>query len=252
MRSLLSATACLALLATSHTTALPGPGPGPPPPPPPHAPGGGGPPPSECPLEHAPPAGAVTSAWEELRRIHTEQLPGPSGASIAQRRLRTLIDAYTDVDFFVRAVLRGMWQQGSPRQRQRWRLTLEHVLRTRYLKGMDAPGRHRIAVQRSLVSCDQASVRVAITDVDRQTERVVDLDMIYRAPKWRVFDVSLDGVSLVETWRSRFRRIYRDGGIAAVDEQLQLVARRYGLAQPLPPPPPDGDAVESEQGDPSD
>ncbi|HRE92387.1 MAG TPA: hypothetical protein PK095_24945, partial [Myxococcota bacterium] len=47
--------------------------------------------------------------------------------------------------------------------------------------------------------------------------------------RWRAFDVSVDGASLLEMWKGRFRRIFADGGVAAIEEHLrQLAERRPG------------------------
>ena len=49
---------------------------------------------------------------------------------------------------------------------------------------------------------------------------------------WRAYDVRIGDTSLMLMWRSRFRRFYKDGGLKAVDEQLQKLAQRYPCKTP--------------------
>jgi len=45
---------------------------------------------------------------------------------------------------------------------------------------------------------------------------------------WKVFDVSVDGVSLVKTYRSSFTSIIKDGGIDKLIETLAVKNQEIG------------------------
>lgn len=180
-----------------------------------------------CVLDPATVRAAVTGAYEELQRIHRTALPGPRGRTLTDQRVAALVERSIHIETFVERVLRQIWRRASPEQRQRWRAALAQTLRRRYLRGIDAPTRHELEVLRADVSCPTASVRIRLTDTRSRDERVIDMELIDADGGWRVYDVSIDGASLVRTWRSRFNRIYEDGGLAAVDAELAGLAERY-------------------------
>jgi len=98
------------------------------------------------------------------------------------------------------------WRQASPAQRQRFVELFRQVLANYYLDQMDNfAGSERVTVQGSSGGADQQVVKTMITTRSReQTPVNYYLD---RGPSgWRVYDVSVEGISLVENYRSRFRQ----------------------------------------------
>ncbi|TNF28031.1 MAG: ABC transporter substrate-binding protein [Deltaproteobacteria bacterium] len=186
---------------------------------------------SPCVLDHDSASRAVTDAYADLARVYRTRIPGPTGETLLHRRIDALLRRLVDVDAFCRHVLRDIWRVASPEQRDEWRDALDHMLRNRYLRGFEGPHQHLIEILRSVVSCHTATVRVALSGPNGGQPRVVDVELGHDQGEWRVFDVTLDGVSLVRTWRSRFLRIYRDGGVDAVDAQMRLLGERYRRGQ---------------------
>lgn len=180
-----------------------------------------------CVLDHDSASRAVTDAYRDLARVYRTRVPGPSGQALLRRRLDALLGRLVDVDAFCQQVLRSVWSDATPEQRMDWRVAMDHMLRNRYLRGFEGPHQNAIAIRRSDVSCRTATVRVALTQPGARDSRAVDVELSHDGGEWRVFDVTLDGVSLVRTWRSRFLRIYKDGGVAAVDAQMRLLGERY-------------------------
>lgn len=180
-----------------------------------------------CVLDHDSASRAVTGAYADLGRVYRTRIPGPSGETLLRRRLDALLGRLVDVDAFSQQVLRNVWTDATPEQRLDWRVAMDHMLRNRYLRGFEGPTQNAIAVRRSDVSCHMATVRVALSQPGSRETRVVDVELSHDGGEWRVFDVTLDGVSLARTWRSRFLRIYRDGGVAAVDAQMRILGERY-------------------------
>jgi|GEM_PF-1993615 len=183
--------------------------------------------PEPCVFDHDSASRAVTDAYADLARVYRTRVPGPTGEVLLRRRLDALLARLVDVEAFCEQVLREMWVAASPEQRARWREAMDHMLRNRYLRGFEGPNQHLIRVLRSTVSCHTAAVRVALSRDGSRDKRVVDVELGHQSGDWRVFDVTLDGVSLVRTWRSRFLRIFRDGGLDAVDAQMRLLGERY-------------------------
>lgn len=183
-------------------------------------------------------ARAVSDAYAQLARIHRSRVPGPRGASILERAVDAWTSGLIDVDAFAHKVLRQNWELATAEQRTAWRDALEHVLRRRYLRVYDAPTEHALEVLRSDVACTTASVRVALTPRRRgATGRTLELDLVLVSGGWRVYDVTVDGASLARTWRARFQRIEREGGLDAIDAELRTLAARYRVAPDDAPDP---------------
>lgn len=177
----------------------------------------------------------VELAFAELVRIHRNRVSGPAGERVLEARVNELLERLVDFDQFVDLALGDAWDAAEDDQKRDWRETLEETLRRRYLKKLGSPLASRMQVKSVSLSCDKAEVALLITDKQGGRPQDVVLELIGTPPQteggrpsWQAFDVAVDGVSLLETWRGRFRRIYADGGIAAIDHHMRGLRDRYG------------------------
>jgi ABC-type transporter MlaC component len=184
-------------------------------------------PPVFCALDPQSAATAVIATFGDFKRTYRSQIPGPRGRAIRASRVDTLVEHAIHVETFARSILPDAWAVATPEQRVKWGRALDQMLRKRYLKALQDPRNTRLVVNRSDVSCDRGSVNVSIVRRDG-SGRSVDLDLVYVDGRWRVYNVSLDGVSLVRTWRSRFNAVFREGQVAGVDDQMKILDKRYG------------------------
>ena len=110
--------------------------------------------------------------------------------------------------------------------------TWRGVLGQKYLTGLRNPQRTTLEVTGVTSGC--SDVRVAFV-VDEAVRRVRTRVVITLGPREGgsgllvAHDVSIEGVSLAETWRHRISRIYRGGGPPGVERQMSHLRARYGL-----------------------
>lgn len=75
--------------------------------------------------------------------------------------------------------------------------------------------------------------KTAVVKQDIKQQGGANLPVVYRLHNktgdWKVFDVSVDGVSLVKTYKSSFAQIISDGGIAKLIENLKTKNQDLGL-----------------------
>ncbi len=75
--------------------------------------------------------------------------------------------------------------------------------------------------------------KTAVVKQDIKQAGGTSMPVVYRlhnkTGSWKVFDVSVDGVSLVKTYKSSFAQIITDGGIGKLIETLQTKNKDLGL-----------------------
>jgi phospholipid transport system substrate-binding protein len=75
--------------------------------------------------------------------------------------------------------------------------------------------------------------KTAVVKQDIKQAGGAPMPVVYRlhnkSGNWKVFDVSVDGVSLVKTYKSSFAQIITDGGIGKLLETLQTKNKDLGL-----------------------
>lgn len=172
---------------------------------------------------------AVTLAFGDLVDIHQRRIPGPSGQRVLDDKVDALLDRVVDLDRFSATALAPVWSALDPAQQRAWQDNLLIGLRGHYLRRLTddaSPVGQHLDVARAEVACDRATVELTLARREGRDHTDVALRMLWTGARWRAFDVSVDGVSLLETWKSRVRQIYRDGGLTAVDAHLRDLAER--------------------------
>ena len=66
--------------------------------------------------------------------------------------------------------------------------------------------------------------------VGRKAKNALEFHLRLSRQGWRVYDVVLEGASLVNSWRSRLSRVHREEGHAGLDKQLHRLTRRYDVS----------------------
>jgi len=194
------------------------------------------PPRQVCPKDPKAAEKAARHTYSQLVAEYADALPGPRGESHRERRVEEIIARSLDVGTFARETLKRVWTKGDAAQQRRWTETLGSMLHRKYRDRLQDPHKHRLTITKvKLVKCHFAVVEGRL--VPRIRKRTDDgndvvLRMSHGPSGWRVYDVKVDETSLLLMWRSRFRRIYNDGKLAAVEGQLAKLAKRYPCKTP--------------------
>ncbi|HEY3064411.1 MAG TPA: ABC transporter substrate-binding protein [Methylomirabilota bacterium] len=96
---------------------------------------------------------------------------------------------------------------------------LERVYVTKLTRAKDA----RIVIVGDSVEGDRATVRTRVA-ISSSAETAVDYRLLRRGERWIVYDVVVENVSLVNSYRAQFEKIMRNGGYPALVQRLQSPA----------------------------
>lgn len=184
---------------------------------------------------------AIELAFAELQRLHRGRIPGPNGQALIVQRTHKLLGRFVHFTRFVDDALGDAWEQ-APDRRSDWESAISDFLKRRYLDRLGSPLGARIEIGPVTHQCDEARVSLQVRAPHGKKKTDVELRLVLVAPRptddasappadfgparWRAFDVSVDGASLLEMWKGRFRRIFADGGVAAIEEHLRQLAQR--------------------------
>lgn len=126
-----------------------------------------------------------------------------------------------DFELMSRWVLGRAWQQATPDQRRRFADEFRTLLVRTYAKALLEYADQDVRVpSQPPASGNQTTVR---TEVQPKTGRPIQINysMNLGHEGWKVYDVTVDGVSLVTNYRSTFASQIRNSGLDAVIADLQ-------------------------------
>jgi len=126
-----------------------------------------------------------------------------------------------DFEEMARLTLPRDWAVRTPEERAEFVRLLTQLLERTYIRKIESYAGERIVYLGANVDGDYATVRSKVTSSRRHLETPVDYRLSYMTDgHWRVYDVLIDGVSFVSTYRSEFGRVIQRSSYQALVETL--------------------------------
>jgi len=139
-----------------------------------------------------------------------------------QRRaeIRRAAQGLFDFPEMARLTLAQHWKDRSAPEQEEFVQLFTELLERSYLTTIENYAGEKITFQGESISGPYAQVRSRIT-TDRRMETSIEYRLLERDARWAVYDVVLDGVSLVSNYRSQFNSIIRTSSFADLLAKLR-------------------------------
>ena len=145
-----------------------------------------------------------------------------NGKPVADRRaeVRRIARELFDFDEISRRALSRHWQVRTPDEQAEFVALFSDLLERSYLNRIEAYAGEKISFTGESMDGGFATVRSKVV-TQRRTETALDYRMHVRDGRWRVYDVLIDGVSFVSTYRSQFDRVIQAESYASLVDRLK-------------------------------
>lgn len=119
-----------------------------------------------------------------------------------------------------RALVRH-WQDRAEKERGEFVALFTDLLEHAYISNIDVlGGPESVRYESERVSADLATVPTTVA-LKQGKKVTVEYRMYRRGDRWRVYDLVIEGVSLIANYRAQFTKIIRTGSYAALVEKLK-------------------------------
>ena len=161
---------------------------------------------------------------QALKVLGDESLKAPDRAQDRLEILEDIIGKRFDYQEMGKRTLGKHWQQLSEANREEFVHLFQRFLSKTYVGNLDGYSGEQVEYLKERRKGDFAEVQTAVIS-DKST-----LPIYYRLRKssntWKVYDVVLDGVSLVKNFRSQFGRIIEAESVEGLLEKLRTKTTR--------------------------
>jgi len=174
------------------------------------------------------------------RVLKTLDDPSFKGADkVADRRVavRKIANEIFDFGEIAKRSMARHWQPLSEAQRTEFVGLFADLLERSYISKIETYGGEKIQYTAEKIDGDYATVSTRIV-TKNGTEVPVDYRMTKRGDRWLVYDVSIEGVSLVSSYRTQFNKIiqtsfYNQLVSKLKNKQDELIAEDKGAKKKL-------------------
>ncbi|HEX8948575.1 MAG TPA: ABC transporter substrate-binding protein [Dissulfurispiraceae bacterium] len=165
---------------------------------------------------------------EEIRRIFKDkELRRPENREKRNARLRAIVGESFDFEEISKRSLGRYWKDRTPVERKEFIALYSELLENLYLKRIK---KHESELQKheddkyfildERVEDSFASVKTKVVTY-RGTEIPVDYKLLKRDGKWKAYDIVIEGVSLVNNYRTQFNQIIRSSSYEELIKKMR-------------------------------
>lgn len=139
-----------------------------------------------------------------------------------QEAVRKVAIEIFDVSETARRALGRHWQARTPAEREEFTRLFAELLESTYISKIDFYGGEQLKYVGESVDGDFAVVRATI--LRRQGADVpVEARMLRRSDRWYIYDIAVEGISLINNYRAQFDRIIQR---SSYDELVRRLWRK--------------------------
>jgi phospholipid transport system substrate-binding protein len=176
-------------------------------------------------------AGAGAPA-DELRKtidslltiLRSPELQGDAKKQERRTKLREVIYPRFDFAEMAKRSLGSHWQRRSPEQQKEFTGLFTNLLEGAYLDRIESYDGQKVQFVKENIDKDHAEIETKVVD-NKGTEFALNYRMHNAGGEWKVYDVIIENISLVNNYRSQFNRMlakssYEDLVVALKEKKL--------------------------------
>lgn len=175
-----------------------------------------------------------THVDEVLKVLENPALRAPDKAEERRDVIRKVANQIFDFEETAKRALGPHWTARTPAERKEFVGLFTDLLERSYVSRIEQYGGEKVTYAGDQVTGDQALVKTRILS-KTGTEIPVDYRMFKSPQGWRVYDVNIEGVSLVSNYRTQFNKIVQTESYQALVDRLKSRSTGDAAASPKPP-----------------
>lgn len=157
---------------------------------------------------------------EVIRIVSDKELKKPANEQKRRKALKVPIGVIFDYGEMAQRSMGRHWKERSPAERKEFVELFETLLENSYAGKIESYNNEKIVYMKESVEGDYAEVKSKVVTA-RRDEFTLDYRLLNRGGKWMVYDVVIEGVSLVSNYRTQFNRIIQNQGYPELVKKLR-------------------------------
>jgi len=147
-----------------------------------------------------------SNANDVIEILRDPKLKGESGKKIKQQKIESAADKLFDFVELSKRTLGVNWNKFTPDQRKEFVGLFRNILRDAYIDKLTSYTDEKVSFIKE-VSLSENTVEVQSIAEIKRGNIPINYRVINKGNEWKVYDVVVEGVSLVNNYRNQFREI---------------------------------------------
>jgi phospholipid transport system substrate-binding protein len=184
--------------------------------------------------EAGPPTDQLRSGIDQIFAIlGNPDLKGNEKAGQRKTAITRIAGDLFDFDEMSKRSLGRHWEGRTPAERQDFARLFTELIQRTYFSRIDEHGSEKTIFRGETMDGQHAVVKTMLL-LGHGAQMPLDYSMQNTSDRWRVYDLSIDGISLVANYRAQFNRVIRSSSYA--DLVTRLTSRQADFSGPAASP----------------
>lgn len=157
---------------------------------------------------------------EVIRIVSDKELEKPQNEQKRRRELKAAIGRIFDYAEMAQRSLGRHWKERSPAERKEFVQLFETLLENSYAGKIESYNQEKIVYLKESAEGEYAEVKSKVVTAKRD-EFTLDYRLLSKGGKWMIYDVVIEGVSLVSNYRTQFNKIVTSQGYGELVKKLR-------------------------------
>jgi phospholipid transport system substrate-binding protein len=160
------------------------------------------------------------SVAQVLQTLRDPALKAPDRSAERRTRIRRIVQDRFDFGEMARRSLATHWAERTPQEQRDFTALFSDLLERSYIDKIEAYTDERILYVGERMDGDFAEVQTKV-EGHKNLDVPIDYRLLRRDGKWWVYDVVIEGVSLIANYRTQFNKIIRSSSYAELVKRMQ-------------------------------
>lgn len=152
--------------------------------------------------------------------LKNRELQRPEKTRERRVAIRRTVNERFDFEEMAKRSLALYWKQRTPEEKKEFVSLYSDLLERAYIRKIEAYTDEKIVYTGESVEGEYAVVKTRII-TKKNVEIPIDYKLLRRGDKWMAYDVVIEGVSLVNNYRTQFNQIIRSGSYEDLVKRLR-------------------------------
>jgi len=148
-----------------------------------------------------------------LAILNDANLNAPGAKETRRAELRKTIFPRFDFEEMAKRSLGAEWRRRTPAEQKEFVDLFTELLKNSYIESIESYRGNKVVYGRESQDGDYAEVNTSITNPNGE-EFAIDYRLTIRVSEWKVYDVIVENISIVNNYRAQFRRILQRSSFA--------------------------------------
>lgn len=157
-----------------------------------------------------------------LTVMQDKALSGPERREERRARIMALVQDRFDFGEMSKMTLGKNWKERTAEEQNEFQRLFADLLKNTYIGRVDAYSDEKIVYTKEIVSSSHPDRARVYTDILKEGREIpINYSLVKKGDEWFVYDVIIEGVSLVRNYRTEFRRILSEDDFAGLIRRMR-------------------------------